>query len=107
MRKGDIVGIFLPNCTEYPTVFLGILSVGATVTTMNPAYTEAEVEHQASHSQAKLLVTTASLAKLLLSAAPGVPLIVIPDVPAEADLAGNARVTLWEKFIANDGQFAA
>ncbi|XP_034832840.2 uncharacterized protein [Maniola hyperantus] len=57
IKDGDVVVVMLPNCPEYPTVVLGILTAGALVTTINPLYTVYEVQRQISTSQAKLIVT--------------------------------------------------
>ncbi|XP_045606794.2 uncharacterized protein [Procambarus clarkii] len=56
VTKGDVVGIALPNCPEYPMILFGTLAVGATVTTINPVYTPEEISRQLSDSQAKLVV---------------------------------------------------
>src|SRR4029453_3012728 len=42
VRKGDVVAIWAPNVPEYAVVFHAVLSVGAVLTTINPAYTSEE-----------------------------------------------------------------
>ncbi|XP_042375841.1 4-coumarate--CoA ligase-like 1 [Zingiber officinale] len=61
LRKGDVVLIFAPNSLHYPVAFLAILSLGAVVTTVNPAYTVQELSKQVSDSCAKLVVTVPDL----------------------------------------------
>lgn len=61
VRKGDVVLIFAPNSLHYPVAFLAILSLGAVVTTVNPAYTIQELSKQASDACAKLVVTIPDL----------------------------------------------
>lgn len=39
VRKGDVISLFCPNCPEWVFMFFGILANGASVTTVNPAYT--------------------------------------------------------------------
>ncbi len=46
VKKGDFVGVYAPNCVEYPIIMHGILRAGAVATTLNPLYREREVEHQ-------------------------------------------------------------
>lgn len=36
ISKGDTVLIILPNTISFPVIFLGVISIGATATTMNP-----------------------------------------------------------------------
>jgi len=54
---GDVVAIMAPNLPEYAVVFHGVAFAGATVTTINPTYTEHEVRHQLDDATPKLLIT--------------------------------------------------
>jgi long-chain acyl-CoA synthetase len=45
VRKGDRVGLMLPNCPEYVIGFFGTLRIGATATQVNPLYFGRELEH--------------------------------------------------------------
>ena len=60
MRKGDVFAIFSPNLPEYAIAFHAVSLVGATVTTINPAYTVNELSKQLADSHAKYLLTTAA-----------------------------------------------
>ena len=51
------LGIFLPNCIEYPLVFSGAARANVTTTTLNPAYTPREISKQLSLSNVSHLVT--------------------------------------------------
>jgi len=46
IKKGDRVGIFLPNLPQYPPIFFGILKTGAIAVTCNPSYTAGELKFQ-------------------------------------------------------------
>ena len=46
IKKGDRVGIFLPNLPQYPPIFFGILKTGAIAVTCNPSYTAGELNFQ-------------------------------------------------------------
>ena len=37
--KGDVVTLFLPNCLEFPVVFLAVTALGAVASAVNGAYT--------------------------------------------------------------------
>ncbi|MGP8153739.1 MAG: long-chain-fatty-acid--CoA ligase [Smithella sp.] len=45
IKKGDRVGIHLPNCPQFVISYLATLSLGAIVVNMNPLYTPAELKH--------------------------------------------------------------
>lgn len=55
---GSVVAIALPNCPAYLSAFHGILRAGATVTTLNVAYTTYEYERHLSETAAVAVVTT-------------------------------------------------
>jgi len=48
VKKGDRVGIFMPNSPQFVMVYYGILKAGGVVVATNPLYTPPEIEHQAS-----------------------------------------------------------
>jgi long-chain acyl-CoA synthetase len=50
VKKGDRVGIFMPNTPQFVMVYYGILKAGGAVVATNPLYTPPEIEHQASDS---------------------------------------------------------
>ena len=56
-QKGDVLACLLPNLPEYPALFLGATLAGGVCTSINPTYTVAEVTHQLSDANAKLVVT--------------------------------------------------
>ncbi len=47
LRKGDRVGMNLPNCPQYLIANYAALSLGAVVVNLNPMYTAAELKHAA------------------------------------------------------------
>jgi len=83
--KADVVAIWAPNVPEYAVVFHAVLSIGAVLTTINPAYTSEEAAYQLRDANARLLVTTAALAPRALAAieATGmtIPVVTIDEVP--------------------------
>ncbi len=46
VRKGDRVGLILPNCPQYVIGYYAALRIGAVVVGNNPLYTERELSHQ-------------------------------------------------------------
>ena len=41
-KKGDVLGMVVPNIPEFAIAFLGAAGVGITITTMNPTYRPGE-----------------------------------------------------------------
>ncbi|ETI28852.1 hypothetical protein G647_01304 [Cladophialophora carrionii CBS 160.54] len=56
-RKGDVLGLFVPNDIDVPPVVLGTLWAGAVVSPANPGYTVPELVYQLKDSGAKALCT--------------------------------------------------
>jgi long-chain acyl-CoA synthetase len=50
IRKGDRVGLMLPNCPQIIIAYYAALKIGAIVVNVNPLYTERELEHQVNDS---------------------------------------------------------
>ncbi|GJQ67654.1 hypothetical protein Trydic_g16485 [Trypoxylus dichotomus] len=60
LKKGDVVGIFLPNNPDYPICVFGIILSALTVTTINPSYTVDELERHLKDAGVKVLFTNCS-----------------------------------------------
>ncbi|MBW1872591.1 MAG: AMP-binding protein, partial [Deltaproteobacteria bacterium] len=56
-KKGDVVGINLPNIPEYVIAWLGALKAGCAVTGVSPLLSAEEMEYQLNDSGAKCLIT--------------------------------------------------
>ncbi|MDP8969972.1 MAG: long-chain fatty acid--CoA ligase [Actinomycetota bacterium] len=56
VRKGDRVGIILPNCPQHVVAIFAALRLGAIVAETNPLYTEAELEHQLNDAGCSVVV---------------------------------------------------
>ncbi|MCG8435230.1 MAG: AMP-binding protein, partial [Gammaproteobacteria bacterium] len=65
LKKGDRVGIMMPNLLQYPVVLFGILRAGMTVVNVNPLYTPRELEHQLKDSGASAIVILENFATTL------------------------------------------
>ena len=57
VKKGDRVGICLPNCPYYVVAYFAILKTGATVVNFNPLYTEMEIRNQVIDSGITVMIT--------------------------------------------------
>ncbi|MGI1804222.1 AMP-binding protein [Exiguobacterium sp. TDN 0502] len=57
LKKGDRVGLMLPNCPQYMISYYAVLYAGGIVVQVNPLYTDRELEQILVDSGAHLLVT--------------------------------------------------
>lgn len=56
VRKGDRVGILIPNTPQFVLVYFAVLKIGGVVVATNPMYTGREIIHQANDSGMKVMI---------------------------------------------------
>ena len=56
VRKGDRVGVMLPNSPHFIIAFFGAMRLGAVVVNINPTYTARELKHQLNDAGAETIV---------------------------------------------------
>jgi long-chain acyl-CoA synthetase len=61
VKKGDRVGLMLPNCPEYVIGFFGAMRIGAAATQVNPLYVGRELEHIFNNSGSETVITHAMM----------------------------------------------
>ena len=57
VKKGDRVGVHLPNCPQYIIAYYGAMSLGAIVVNLNPMYTAEELKGLSENTGLKTLFT--------------------------------------------------
>jgi long-chain acyl-CoA synthetase len=57
VEKGTKVGIYLPNCPQFIISYFAILQAGGVVVNCSPLYSEGELEHLISNSDAEIAIT--------------------------------------------------
>ena len=62
IKKGDRIGLYLPNVPHYVAAYYGALIAGATVVNFSPLYTVEELRHQVEDSGTTILVTLSAKA---------------------------------------------
>jgi long-chain acyl-CoA synthetase len=70
IRKGERVGICMPNCPEFVLAYFAILKAGAVVVATNPLYTPPEIIHQANDAGLETVFCTGSLYERIKAAQP-------------------------------------
>ena len=61
VKKGDRVGLMLPNCPEYVIGFFGAMRIGAVATQVNPLYVGRELEHIFNNSGSQSVIVHAMM----------------------------------------------
>ncbi|MGD8405118.1 MAG: long-chain fatty acid--CoA ligase [Anaerolineales bacterium] len=70
VKKGDRVGIFMPNTPQFVMAYFGILKAGGVVVATNPLYTPSEIEHQASDAGIEIMFVMTNFYKTIKTAQP-------------------------------------
>ena len=70
VKKGDRVGIFMPNTPQFVMAYYGILKAGAVVVATNPLYTPTEIEHQASDAGVEIMFVMTNFYNTIKKAQP-------------------------------------
>jgi long-chain acyl-CoA synthetase len=64
IKKGDRIGLYLPNVPHYVAAYYGAMAAGATVVNFSPLYTVDELAHQVADSGTTILFTVSAAALL-------------------------------------------
>lgn len=128
VKKGDRIGIFMPNTVYYVIFYFAILKSGGVVVNFNPLYVDDEILHQLQDSDTKIMITLDlkflydKLARQLSeSSTPLEKLIICPfgaSLPfwkkmffslckrsEHAKITYNESVLNYEQLIENDGSY--
>jgi long-chain acyl-CoA synthetase len=82
VKKGDRVGVLIPNTPQFVIAFFAILKAGGVVVATNPQYTGREITHQAKDSGMKLMILMSNYYELVKSVQPetGIEKIVVTNI---------------------------
>jgi long-chain acyl-CoA synthetase len=56
IKKGDRVGIFIPNTPQFVMAYFAILKIGGIVVATNPMYSPREIKHQANDAGVEVMI---------------------------------------------------
>ncbi len=74
VKKGDRVGIFMPNTPQFIMAFFGILKAGGVVVAVNPLYTPREIEYQVNDAGIEIMFVMSNFYKVMKAAQPNTKL---------------------------------
>jgi long-chain acyl-CoA synthetase len=70
VKKGDRVGIFMPNTPQFVMAYFAILKAGGVVVATNPQYTPPEIEHQVNDAGIEIMFVMTNFYKVIKKAQP-------------------------------------
>jgi len=70
VKKGDRVGIFMPNTPQFVMAYFGILKAGGVVVATNPLYTPPEIEYQANDAGVEIMFVMTNFYNTIKKAQP-------------------------------------
>ncbi len=68
VKKGDRVGMFIPNTPQFVMTYFGILKAGAVVVAINSLYTAPEIVHQANDAGIEIMFVMSNFYKTMKAA---------------------------------------
>ncbi|MBT3337785.1 MAG: long-chain fatty acid--CoA ligase [Anaerolineae bacterium] len=68
VKKGDRIGIFMPNTPQFVMSYYGILKAGGVVVASNPLYTASEIAHQAKDAGIEIMFVMSNFYQTMKSA---------------------------------------
>ena len=69
VKRGDRIGVMMPNLPAFPLALMGILRAGAAQVNINPLYTPRELEHQINDAGVEVIVVFAACTSTLAEVA--------------------------------------
>jgi long-chain acyl-CoA synthetase len=70
VKKGDRVGLFMPNTPQFVMAYFAILKLGAVVVATNPLYSPREIEHQVNDAGIEVMLLMSNFYDLIKQVQP-------------------------------------
>jgi long-chain acyl-CoA synthetase len=70
VKKGERVGIFMPNTPQFVMAYFAVLKAGGIVVAVNPLYTEREIEHQVNDAGLEIMLLMSNFYRLIKKVQP-------------------------------------
>jgi len=70
VKKGDRVGIFMPNTPQFVMAYYAALKAGAVVVATNPLYTPPEIEHQVNDAGIEVMMVMSNFYNIMKAVQP-------------------------------------
>jgi long-chain acyl-CoA synthetase len=92
VKKGEPVGIFMPNTPQFVIAFYAILKAGGVVVATNPLYTPRELEHQMKDAGIRIMLVMSNFYKMVKSVQPKTNLKTLVVTNLKETLPGITRL---------------
>ncbi len=70
VKKGDRVGIFMPNTPQFVMAFFAVLKIGGVIIATNPLYSPREIEHQLNDAGIQVMIVMSNFYNLIKEVQP-------------------------------------
>lgn len=70
VKKGDRVGIFMPNTPQFVVAYFGILKAGGVVVAINPLYSAKEIEYQVNDAGIEIMLVMSNFYNIIKGVQP-------------------------------------
>ena len=70
VKKGDRVGIFIPNTPQFVMAYFAVLKLGGVVVATNPLYSAREIEHQTNDAGIEIMLVMSNFYNLIKEVQP-------------------------------------
>jgi len=70
VKKGDRVGLFIPNTPQFVMAYFAVLKAGGVVVATNPQNTPPEIEHQVNDAGVEVMIVMSNYYKIIKAAQP-------------------------------------
>ncbi len=70
IKKGDRVGVFIPNTPQFVLAYFALLKLGAVVVAINPLYSAREIEHQVNDAGIEVMLVMSNFYNLIKQVQP-------------------------------------
>ena len=70
VKKGDRVGIFMPNSPQFVMAYFAILKLGGIVVATNPLYSSREIEHQVNDAGVQIMLVMSNFYNIIKKVQP-------------------------------------
>lgn len=82
IKKGDRVGIFMPNTPQFVIAYFGALKAGAVVVATNPLYSAREIEHQVNDAGIEVMLVMSNFYNIIKKVQPktGIRTVIVTNL---------------------------
>jgi long-chain acyl-CoA synthetase len=108
VKKGDRIGLLLPNLPSFVVAYFAILKLGGIVVAINPQYTPREIAIRLADAEIQVLFALCSLVPAVEEAQAGTPLRIVITVDSDdpSPIINTGKLDISGNFVAADIQFS-